>query len=230
MNEWLKHHYKDAAVSGPDSKRVKFSDILDEATTELSPTVSNFSLARAIKDEFPNAVSKKAGDKRHIYIYGIEKGTTVPDLQLSLDTALRRNEHLEQEVRQLKQKVAELQHESALAKKLDDQMQSLVNPNMLAYHGPDTIAHLQCFSLDSMMDEFIVNAPDVMDLIRHLGKCDRYESGDAGEEHLRIATLRSVTALCTLLKCRSVKVLGLQLLLSIMLIARATNKQVEIIK
>ncbi len=41
-----------------------------------------------------------------------------------------------------------------------------------------------------------------------------------------IATLWLTMALCTLVKCQSVKVLGLQLFLAIMLITQATNKQV----
>lgn len=217
MNGWLKCHYKEVAVCGPDCKRVKFSDILDEATTGLSSTISNIALARAIRDEFPNAVNKKAGDKRHTFVYGIEKDSTDPDIQSSLAEALRKNDCLEQQVQQLQQK---LEHESALAKQLDDQMQSLLNPNLLAYHGPDSIEHLRGFSMDSIIEEFTMNAPDVMDLIQQLGNCSRHGDSDAGGDHLRIATLRSATALCTLLKCRSVKVLGLQLLIAFMLIAR----------
>lgn len=163
-------------------------------------------------------MSKKAGDKRHMYVYGIEKGrvgATDLEIRSSLDTALRRNEDLEQQLVQLKEKVAQLEHESALAKNLEGQMESLVNPCLLAYHGPDTLAHLHGFSLDTMIQEFTVIAPDIMALIQHLGNCSRHE----GEEHLRIAKLQSATALCTLLKCRSVKVLGLQLLISFLLIA-----------
>ena len=38
---------------------------------EISSTVSNVALAQAIKEGFPGAVSKKAGDKRQTYIYGL---------------------------------------------------------------------------------------------------------------------------------------------------------------
>ena len=109
-------------------------------------------------------------------------------------------------------------------------MQSLLNPNMLAYHGPDTIAHLQGFSIDSIIEEFTTKAPDVMDLIRQLGNCGRFEGTDSDDEKVRAATLRTATSLCAILKCRSTKVLGLQLFLSIMLIVRAAHKQVWILK
>ena len=62
----------------------------------------------------------------------------------------------------------------------------------------------------------------VVELIYQLRNCSRHE-GDKDDEHSHAATLKSVTALSTLLKCCSVKVLGLQLFLSIMLIARATS-------
>ena len=202
--------------------------MLEEARTQLSPTVvSNFALAQAIRKEFPNATSKKAGDKRHTYVYGMEKASTG---LVDLDRALIRNEQLERQLQELQQRVDQLEKEKESlisSEKLEGQMQSLLNPNKIAYHGPDTIAHLQGFSLDSLIEEFTANAPDVMDLIRQLGNCSTYEGSDADDENLSTATQRTVTSLCTLLKCRSVKVLGLQLLLSIMLIARATHKQVR---
>ena len=34
---WLKHQYKSAAVSGPECKRMKFSDIIDRATIVQLP-------------------------------------------------------------------------------------------------------------------------------------------------------------------------------------------------
>ena len=222
MNQWLKCRYRGATASGLESKRVKFSDLLDEAKTELSPLVSNISLARAIRDEFPGSVSRKVGDQRLTYIYGLERDTTdtTADLQSSLAAAQARNDQLEREVAQLKKKLAE--QEAATTKRLTGQMQSLVSPGLMVHHGPDTVPHLHSFSIQSILEEFSGHAPDVLDLLKQLGNCGRFDDDDS----VHIATLRSVTALSTLLKCRSAKVLGLQLLLSIMLIARATNKQV----
>ncbi len=210
-------------MSGPDCKRVKFSDILDEAATELPPVVSSTALSQAIREEFPNSVSRRVGDKRYTYVYGIDKDE---DPQSLLELTLKRNRDLEREVQELKQKVVQLEQESAHAQNSDDQMQSLLRPDRLCYHGPDTIEHLESFSLDAIIIEFSATAPDVMELVRQLGNCSRHDNSDAGDELSRIATLRSTMALCTLVKCRSVKVLGLQLFLAIMLIARATNKQV----
>jgi hypothetical protein len=71
------------------------------------------------------------------------------------------------------------------------------------------------------------NTPELNNLLSHLARCERFGEGEIASDRERIATLRSTTAICTLLKARSVKVLGPQLLLSFMLIARAINKQVR---
>ena len=72
--------------------------------------------------------------------------------------------------------------------------------------------HLKSFSLDAISAEFSASAPDVVELIiiriAKLGNCSRHES-DKDDGHSHAATLKSITALSTLLKCRSVKVLGL---------------------
>lgn len=94
VKKWLEQHYR---VSGPESKRVKFCDLLDEA-----PPMTSYSLAHTIKEVFPNAVSKRAG---LTYIYGIAKRcSTGPDHQSSL---LKRNEELELQVQALQRKVAQ---------------------------------------------------------------------------------------------------------------------------
>ena len=167
--------------------------------------INNSVLSHAINEEFPNSVSKRAGDRRYTYVYGIAKGTAD---QSSLEVDLiRKNQYLQQQVEQLQQRVIQLEQESALARKLDDQIQSLLRPDMMSYHGPDTVAHLESFSLDNCITEFKDNAPDVVELIRQLGNCSRHEGdedgedSDAGDKHLRNATLRLTTVLCTLLKC-----------------------------
>ena len=72
-NEWLKRRFRSVAASVPASKRVKFSDLLEEARRELTPTITNYALAQAIRDEFPAAVTRKVGASRHSYVDGLEK-------------------------------------------------------------------------------------------------------------------------------------------------------------
>ena len=82
------------------------------------------------------------------------------------------------------------------------QMEAMLNPDNIVYHGPDTVEHLEHFSMGDIISEFKQNAPQVHELFQSLGRC-----------HLCV-------------KSRSRKALGLQLMISFMLIARATNKQV----
>ena len=61
MRVWLKHHYQDA-MSGPENKRMKLSDILEEAKSALKPLISSCVLSRAIKAEY--LVKKKKNRKK----------------------------------------------------------------------------------------------------------------------------------------------------------------------
>ena len=101
----------------------------------------------------------------------------------------------------------------------------MMNSARSAYHGPDTVDHFNSFSIDYVISELHTHAPDVFRLFNMIGNVDHREDAD----NTKIAQLRSVSSLLNLLKCRSVKVLGVQLLLTFMLIARATNKQVSTI-
>lgn len=225
VREWLKRHYRDAEASGPQCKRVRFCEIFEEVVAEL-PVVNNSVLSQAIREEFPNSMSKRVGVQRQTYVYGIEKDAAD---ETPLGIALRSNQLLQQQVEQLQQQVTELKKESA--SKLGCQMKSLAHPNKFCHHGPDTVAHLESFSLDTITEEIKENAPDVIELLQQLGDSSRHSddlTDSAMEEpSSHLTTLRSTMALCTLVKCRSAKVLGLQLFLSIMFIARATHKQVR---
>ena len=220
---------------------VKFSDILDEARHAFPwVKISSYVLSNAIAKEFPLLVSKKLGESRHKYYYGIEDSLALSEsgassrstnkalaLEQSLQHERRMNECLQQQLQQLQQRVEELehhQHSSLSIQTLDDQMQILLRPDIkITFHGPDTVDHFQNFSLDAVIAELRANAPDVVDMFQQLGNYDWFED----DEFARITQLRSTTALCTLLKGRSIKMLGVQLLISFMLIGRATSKQVR---
>ena len=225
MRMWLKRHYQNAEANGPEAKIIKLSDIVEDATVTLHSTtkVTPSVLSRAIKTEFPESISKKSGKSRHVHIYGLE---TSRGQKHSLEAVLIKNEELEKEVLELKQKVAELEQKCSLAQTLDNQMQALLHPTMASYHGPNSIDHFTSFSLNTLMEELRANAPDVVELLSHLARCERFDNEKTDDSH-SIAVLRSTTALCTLLKGRSVKVLGLQLLRSFMMIARAISKEVR---
>ena len=227
-------------MSGEGASRIKFSDILNEVH-QAFPTgnISSYVVSDAISKEFPMSVGKKVGEKKHKYIYGIainpEAGgsttaslaSEVVALEQSLQHERRMKEYLWQQLQQLQQQFEELKHRqqtSLSMQQLDDQMQTLLQSNMSSFHGPDTVDHFHSFSLDTVIAELRTAAPDVVELFQQLAKGDRFEDDDKLSQ---IVQMRSTTAICTLLKGRSVKVLGLQLLFSFMLIGQAASKQVR---
>ena len=89
-------------------------------------------------------------------------------------------------------------------------------------HSPNTVENFHNFSIESVISELQKHTPDVFQLLQQLGATSDHES----EGHT-VHDLRPLMAIIALLKNRSVRVLGVQLLLTFTLIARATNKQVN---
>ena len=100
------------------------------------------------------------------------------------------------------------------------EMNSIVSPRHSVYHGPSTLAHFNNFSIDGIMNEFRLHAPELWKLFPPIAQAELH-SLDSEED-----TTKVVVSLCTLLKSRSKRVLGLQLLISFMLIARETSRRV----
>jgi hypothetical protein len=71
-----------------------------------------------------------------------------------------------------------------------------------------------------VVSELQRHAPHAFQLLKSL-------SDQENEESLTVHNLRIVTALVAILKNKSVRLLGVQLLLTFTLIARATSKQVQ---
>ena len=101
-------------------------------------------------------------------------------------------------------------------------MNSLTTSKNIAYHGPDTVDHFDGFTMGKLLEEFELFAPDVLQLLRALGHTGTHDD----EEVDPTADTKVVMAMCALLKSRTRKVLGLQLLISFMLVARSTSSQV----
>ena len=173
------------------------------------------------------------GEKRHKYMYGIEinreveSGSTphwtlqVTALDQSLQQERMTTECLRQQLQQVKQQLDELklqQQTSITLNKLDYQIFNLT----CTFHGPNTVDHFNGLSLDTVISESPTTAPE---LFRHMSNGDRFENN---RELSRLIQTRSTTALCTLLKARSVNMPGIQLLFSFMLIGQSASKQVRV--
>ena len=126
----------------------------------------------------------------------------------------------------MQKEVAELRSSSVLPSHLQSQMQVALHPSNVLYSGPSSIERFHSFSVESAVAELKRLAPDVYRLIATLATTHRLDV-EGEDREARLTDLRCVTSLSTLLKNRSMKVLGIQLLLSFMLIARATSKQVR---
>ena len=92
--------------------------------------------------------------------------------------------------------------------------------------GPDTPDHFQNFSIDRVIQELQEQAPDMYKFFMQLCDVQRNVSPDSS---ISIKEIKGVTSLCTVLNARSNRVKGLQLLISMMLIARSTSKQVHVV-
>ena len=105
---------------------------------------------------------------------------------------------------------------------LENHMQATMNPSSRVYSGPNSVQRFQVFSIDSVIAELKTHAPDLYKLIVALGSTRTVEG-----EVASLSELRAATSMCILSRNRLMRVLGVQLLLTYMLIARATSKQVQ---
>ena len=75
---------------------------------------------------------------------------------LALQLALQKNEDLQHQIGLLQEKIADMEQEkhSAISqRKLDAQMEQLLLSDLNVFHGPDTLEHFACFSVDEVIAE-----------------------------------------------------------------------------
>ena len=78
--------------------------------------------------------------------------------------------------------------------------------------------------MSAVISELQSDCPELYKLVQQLGSTQRNARDGARPDE----ELKAVMALCTLLKARSARTKGLQLMVSLMLVARATGRQVGI--
>ena len=222
---YLKELYKETRADEPETKRVKFSDIQDGLnlrfpTALLSPHISSM----LVQEAFPNSDRKSLGKDRQTYIVGIEPSLSVSAMSRAPVQGATPAEDLQEENNLLSRKVNELE---AKIRTLEDQacsslpleLDSLLQHGKYALRGPDTPAHFTEFSVEAIVSEFQKYAPNIYRLFLDLGDTDRCAHTPAEEK-------KSLVSMCTIFNARSRKAHGMQLLMSFMLIARATSRQV----
>ena len=229
VHKWLKSHYN-PTTDDPVAKRVRFSDIREELESNFPREIfSDRSVSDAIKAVFPDTQSRPVGKSRQKHIFGLEKATNTAGAADDKLMLLRRIHDLEERVRQLeneKEKVCVLESRVKVLEaerssfSFSSEFLSLLQPQNAIYHGPDTIFHFQSFSMDAIVAEIQQSAPHLFGLLKSMA---------AAGDGQRLEEVRVATSLSILLKSQSIKVLGVQLLITLMLLARSTNRQVCII-
>ena len=106
---------------------------------------------------------------------------------------------------------------------LDAQMNRTMSPHFQIYHGHDNIAHSEDFSVEKMIAKVNQPAPDVLWLLTMLGQRPSLTNTPG------VNDMKAVSAPCALAKGRYEKVLGLQLLVGLMLMAQSSHRPVCIL-
>ena len=224
---------KAVPLEGPNAKKVKFDQISTELVSNFPST--NFyprAVSDLIKLAFPNSYSKPSGHLRTAHMFGVEP---IPAHDSSPEAHLRaENELLHKKIKELNEHIEHLEHQvrdleevqTVSSVRLSSEITTLLQSSHTVYHGPDTITHFNQFSIESILDEVREHAPNLFAPLMRLGRSDRLSS-DSAEKDL-CGEVRTLSSLCILLKSKCKKVLGLQLLVSFMLIARATNHRVRV--
>lgn len=221
---WLKQSYSKTPTEGPEAKRVKFSDIHETLQQNFPSHKISTQVCRAVVEEaFPDAKRIRVGKQRLRYVVGIEQSHPCTD---SIEGLKADNIQLRATVNQLEERIRELEAQistsPAYSPLLTQQMDSLLRHGDQILHGPNTPARFSEFSVKALTAEIETNAPDVYQLFLKLGDTDRNLTCGSDTP---VEKRKAIMSLCTLLNARSRSANGLQLLLSFMLIARATSKQ-----
>ena len=243
--QWLKRSYRSTPTEGPEAKRVKFSDIQDALTQQFpSDELSVQCCATVISETFPETKRVRVGKTKLSYVVGLEETLVTPgSLQMETlestatdtiraeNTQFRaENAQLRAEVQQLQERIKDLEAEKlastqcASSPLLMQQMDKLLHYGDKIIHGPSSPSRFSDFSLKAISEEIQSNAPDVYKLFMGLGDTDRNPT----ESRTPVEQRKTIMSLCTILNARRRTANGLQLLLSFMLLARATSKQVHI--
>ena len=200
--------------------------------------------ARKMLDEcFPLIRSKRCTQSKQTYLFGIElrlsesassshtesqdNPATTMDVtsaasSMSNDPEVLRPriQYLESRIKDLESKLMVAENRESLIKEAD----LVIACGSQGSHGPDSIDDLSDFSIDAVIAEFQSYAPSLYAFFQQLGHTHRNSS----DTSLPVEEMKALMASCTLMNARSNRFKGLQLLLSMMLIARATNKQVKL--
>ena len=236
----LKRNFREGPRSGPHVASVRSAEVRG-LLAQFSPNSpsSAVEVTRLMRSAFPDCESQRdtKGQKETFYV-GVERQMATPvsttattsleaqlsfrDAQIEILTA--RVKELEAEVHSLRQSLM-AQRSLGCSSVYKDELSSLLSSNSMLTDGPTTMEYLESFSLSSIISDVRQVAPSFYSLLCDLGDVRR-NAEDAYT--LTQNEIKALVSLCILANARSRQAKGVQLFLSIMLIARAVNKQVYI--
>ena len=226
--KWLHTRYRLA----PCAKPMKVSSIKNALESNFSRKYEYKIVSRILQEEFSTAEKKIYSSDRTMHIFGIEQ--IGEELSAPTDEDDEEKQHLKHRIQELEETVRILEHRVRELEQLvhitspsvlTTQADRLLHGNMAVYHGPNTITHFNEFSLDTISAEIKQNAPALFQLFRAL--CHNITVTDSRTDEDHTHDTKAITSLSVALKSRSTKVLGLQLLVGMMLVGRATNRRVR---
>ena len=127
---------------------------------------------------------------------------------------------------QLESRVKHLEERMVSAAQIEQEVAFLVQSEGQVVYGPDTPEHFQSFSLDQVSREVQSGAPTLYGLMQMICDTRRNVQDDGGTT---VEETKALVSCCILLNSRSQRVSGIQLLMSLMMVARGISKQVCII-
>ena len=233
-NYRLKQHVQTGPRDGPYRACMKRSDVL-HLLQQNYPDANEYDVRRVVVMGFPDAQSD-----RSTYILGIRPShphSTATEMssatllvspvteRISNEVAMlaAENSKLQERVSELEMKLQYLRQSSISLPEIHHQLERLISSDSIIMHGPDTLERLQSFTIDSVLAELHTYASDLLQLFETLGQTSRNIHGD----DLAVEQIKGLVSICTLLNAWTQRAKGLQLLIGIMLIARATSKQVK---
>ena len=221
----LRNEFEEGQKEGPTQSQVEFSQMYEHIQKRY-PELSRSHAVTCIRRAFPQAEPKRSTQRGHKTFYiGICWRHAGLSIQSDSVPKLTEDEHsLSAAQGNFPQQHNSRREEYNIVSEalLQEQIRTLLSHGGLVVHGPDSLSNLEKFSINGVMEEVRHFAPDLLRLFDQLGDVHRNADG----EDVTHEQINAFVALSALLNACSRKCTGLQLFIGMMLVARATNRQV----
>lgn len=193
---------------------MKFADLTSELQVEFPDKKFNsHNVSQYVHEAFPNIISKACGKSRQKHFLGLEKkpALTSTEVSQSRSDLLRQIELLQEQLKKTSNEA------------LCCQADAIIHHKSAVSQGPSSLEAFYQMDFQCIIAELQRQAPDLYALFMSLGDVNRNEDED---DVVSTEQTKAISSMCSLLNARSARMKGMQLLMSMMLVARATSRQV----